>query len=135
MRKIIMLVIGSLAAIVGFALPAIGVTDSNLPGAIGALTIVLSYAFFEAHADAGNIADLLKQTNKFQDPAFWTGLIGAVLVFLSGQLGWNLPLELIAGVLAVVMPFIIKLFRKTTPDPVLIKRARNRAAQLATLGY
>src|SRR5512136_959008 len=103
MRKIIMLVVGAIAAVIGFVLPAIGVTNSNLPGAISALGIVLAYVFIEAKADMRNILAKVKQEGKLTDPVFWVGLISAILVYLSAQFGWNLPLEIITPVLIVVL--------------------------------
>lgn len=117
MRKIIMLVVGGIAAVVGFVLPALGITDSNLPGVVGSLGIILSYVFFEAKADIARIKDGMQQLGKWTDPAFWVGLIGAILAYLSGELGLNLPLELISGLLVVVIPLLIKLFRKEQPEP------------------
>lgn len=122
MRKIIMIAVGAIAAAVGFVLPTLGVIDSNLTGALGALAIILSYVFFEAKADIKDILDGMSQLEKWSDPTFWIGLVSAILVYLSTELGWNLPTELIAGVLALIVPLLIKLFHKSEPDPVL--RAR-----------
>jgi len=109
-----MVVIAVLAAIFGFFGAQFGL-ESNPAGVIGALGVVIMYVIFEAKADIKRIASQARQLGKWKDPAFWTALVGAIILPLNEQLGLNLPTEIITGFLALLIPVILKLFRKVVP--------------------
>jgi len=112
MRKIITAVVAILGAVGAYFAAEAGVV-SGFGAALAGLGVALTFILFEARADIKNVVSGLVQSNKFKDPAFYTGLFGTVALELSAIFGWNIPVEILTPVLLLVIPILIKFFRKT----------------------
>jgi hypothetical protein len=123
MRKIILAIEGALIAFFGLFGVEIGlVKDVNEVGVIAGLLIVGVWVFTEAKKDLANLKAGLVQVDKYSDPAFWTSLATAVLIPFLTSFGIQVSdatISIAATVLAVVVPILIKVFRKTVKvEPV-----------------
>ena len=84
-----------------------GLADLNMVSVIPALAAGLLYIAFEAKVDIQKIKNKVsEQSNKFRDPAFWSGLISILLVHISTITGWDIPVEIIVSVLSGIMVII-----------------------------
>ena len=117
MRKVIMAMLGAYTALLGlFGVQVHLVSDISKASVIGALLIIGAYIFTEFKKDWAEFKEGVAQMNKYSDPGFWTALISSVLLPLLSQVGVQLTEALIgaiASVLAVLVPVLINLFRKT----------------------
>jgi len=117
MRKIILAVVGGFIALFGlFGVQVNLVSDINKASIIGALLIIGAYVFTEFKKDWAEFKEGVAQVNKYSDPAFWTALISSVLLPLLSLFGLQIGETVIAAVssvLAVLVPVLINLFRKT----------------------
>ena len=117
MRKVIMAMLGAYTALLGlFGVQVHLVSDINKASVIGALLIIGAYIFTEFKKDWAEFKEGVAQMNKYSDPGFWMALISSVLLPLLSQVGVRLTEALIgaiASVLAVLVPVLINLFRKT----------------------
>lgn len=118
MRKIIMGVVGAFVALFGLFGVQVGLPAVDTYSVIGALLIIAAYVFTEFKKDWANFRDSVVQQNKWADPAFWAALIASVALPLLSLFNIVLTEQIIsiaATVLAVIIPIIINLFRKTEP--------------------
>lgn len=118
-RKLITLVIGALALVAGIFGETTGL-EFKLVGMLGMFGILLSYAVFEARADITAILHKMRQLEKWKDPSFWTALTGGLIVLVGGELGVGTEvINSIALIIAALIPFIMKMFRKEeqVPEP------------------
>jgi len=113
-RKTLMAVLGIIGAILAFFQQQFGLSIDST-AVIGSIGIILAYIFFEAKLDFRRIQ---KGIAKFKDPKFWIALIGVILTALNGFLGWNLPVEIILGIVTVLLSW---LFGK---DFIQVKKAQ-----------
>jgi hypothetical protein len=76
---------------------------------VAVITTIGVWIFFEARLDIKRIiGQVAEQTGKFKDPRFWSALIIALLEVMNEILGWNIPIEIVAGVLVVILGFLFK---------------------------
>jgi cobalamin synthase len=115
-----MLVLGFILALVTFLQEHVGISVAA-GGAVSALAIIATYLFGEFKSDIQRVRGGLFQDKKWKDPAFWGALVAAILPVVSENLGIQLPIELITGVVAVILGLV---FKKRVNDAKL--RAKNR---------
>lgn len=121
MRNIILGVIGVLTAIFGLFGVQLGLTD-QISGAsiVGSLLIIAAYVFTKFKTDFADFLSGLKQADSWGDPAFWTATISAIVIPLSAAFGLSLGegvISIISALLAILVPVLLALFRKTEPIP------------------
>ena len=120
MRKIIMAVVGAAVAFFGLFGVALNITPDLSPySVIGSLLIVAAYVFTEFKKDWAAFREgLPQQANKWSDPGFYTALAASVLIPLLSAFGVEVSEQVVAiasAILAVIVPILISLFRKTEP--------------------
>lgn len=114
-RKTIVLIFAILVAALGFIK-----TDFQLVGnpaeAVGALGVALIYVFSQAKVDLKGFKD---NAGKLKDYKFWIAMIGVVIAPINETLGISLPVEMIQGFAAVILPVIFGwIWKKTPATPV-----------------
>jgi hypothetical protein len=119
MRKILMAVIGAVIALFGLFGVQIGLVGNvNEVSIVAALLIIGVWIFSEFKKDWAEFKDGIKQTNQWSDPAFWTAAITSVLLPLLAAFNVVLTdatISIAATILAVVVPILLSIFRKTPP--------------------
>jgi hypothetical protein len=118
MRKIFLAVTGAVIALFGLFGVDIGlVGDVDEVGIIAGLLIIGVWIFTEFKADFANLKAGISQTNKWGDPAFWTAAITSVLIPILTSFNvviGDSTVAIIASLLAVIVPILFKVTRKTT---------------------
>jgi xanthosine utilization system XapX-like protein len=118
LRKVILSVTGAFVALFGLFGVQVGLPAVDAYSVIGSLLIIAAYVFTEFKKDWANFKADVVQTNKWSDPAFWTAFLGSVLLPLLSLFGVALTeqiVSIVATILAVIVPIIVNLFRKTEP--------------------
>jgi len=117
MRKIIGAIIVALIALFGlFGVKLNLVSQIDPANIIGAMLILSVWIFTEFKKDKEEFINNLKQWDKWNDPVFWAALITSVVLPLLNIFNITLSQDLVAvisSVLAIIVPFISKLTRKT----------------------
>ena len=76
---------------------------------LASITAIGVWIFFEFRLDFKRVLNVVKeQSNKFADPKFWSALVIALLEVFNELFAWNIPIEIVAGVLVVILGFLFK---------------------------
>jgi len=106
-RKTIIGILGGIGAIALYLAQQFGLADLELIKMIPAVVVGALYILFESKVDFQRIKNALsEQTGKLKDGAFWAGLISVLLTEIVVLTGWNIPIEVIVGVLGSIMSLI-----------------------------
>ena len=118
MRKIFLAIVGAVVALFGLFGVEVGLVGNvNEVGVIAGLLIIGVWIFTEFKRDFANFKAGIVQTNKWSDPSFWTAAITSVLIPILTSFGVsisNATISIAAAILAVLVPILLNLFRKTT---------------------
>ena len=97
---------------------ALGLDTTSLIASIAAVGV---WIFFEFRLDFKKVLNAVKeQSNKFADPKFWSALVIALLEVFNELFVWNIPIEVIAGVLVAILAFLFKKENKRVENGGLI---------------
>jgi len=118
MRKIVTLIVAGGAVVLAYFRDKFGLQGLQIEQVLIALVPALIFLAFEAKADILRIKEALaQQSHKWRDGKFWGGLLTVLVPYLNEALGWNLPVEVITGIVGVLVSLF---FGKTISD---IKKA------------
>lgn len=119
MRKILLAIVGLVNLVFGLFGVQLGIVDKvQAASLIGAILIIGAYLFTEFKKDFADFKNNVIQTNKWSDPSFWVALLAGIGNLLSQYFGITISesiVSLLAAVLAILVPFILSLVRKTEP--------------------
>jgi len=120
MRKVLSAIITALIALFGlFGVRLHLVSQIDPANIIGAILILSAWIFTEFKKDKEDFLNNVKQWNKWGDPAFWVALITSVILPVLNAFNVTISQDLIsvlASVLAVIVPFLMKATRKTVSN-------------------
>ena len=101
MRKILLVIVAIITAILSFLQAEIGISiDASAVGA--ALVAAVVYLFGEAKNDIERVKTQVWQNKKWKDPAFWVSFTSVILPVLNSQLKIDIPVEIVSGALTTV---------------------------------
>ena len=103
-RKTIMTVLAVIGAIGAVVSNEFGLTV-QLGTVVAGIGAILVYVFGEMKAD---FARVKTQASKFKDVKFLTTCVSAALAALANATGWEIPTELIIGLLTLIVGILFK---------------------------
>lgn len=107
-RKVILAVVGVVTAIVTVLRSTFGLSIDPT-AMIGGLGLIALYIAFEAKADITRIG---AQPDKWADPKFWITVLMAALTPIVSEFGWDIPIETIQAIVALVITALFSIFKK-----------------------
>lgn len=108
MRKWILFILAAVIAAVAWLGKFIGV-ELGAPAALASLVAIITYILGEGNNDIKRIKESAAyQEKKWLDPAFWTGLVAALIPIINETFGLHLPIEIIVAVLTAILGFLLK---------------------------
>ena len=116
-RKVILLVVGIITAIMTFMQKTVGVS-MDATAALSGLVVVVAYLFGEGKMDFKRVKTGIVQGGKWKDSAFWTSLAASLLPVFNEALGINIPVEMVNSVIAIVIGFVFSKRAKNVESAV-----------------
>jgi amino acid transporter len=105
-RKVIMLILGIIYSLLTIFKEQLGFTMIDPEALVTTLAVICVYIFGEATADMKRQQKAWFPSNKWKEPQFWIGVIGAILPVITATLGIDIPVAEINGILTGVIGFI-----------------------------